>query len=500
MNRAPFIALWAALVLLVPSVAAAQMSQDERNLTLSQAWQWMEAGSLDKADAAFKEVLADPQGSLLAEVHYGLAAVWWQKRNAMASYQRLTEAAASQKTIGWDAGEGSLWNARIQSRIDFINKNFTVVKLKADSKTIIPPLADPPSRDPLIREFTDMMTENVAVSVAEGTSTLWLFLPNGQYWLGDALIVVNSGEMDSSKAKTWVLPKRTGANKASFERRQEEIAAGRSPAEEFAKAKAAKGGKGGTEPKPGEATAGNEPKGEVEVVHRGFAFGVQGGLAPTRQLTGLDESVAADWTLGVMAEGRLPLPPPVLAIAVGASWKLLPVNGCRVQPTRGHLAAVHVGPALQLPIGGPASLSVDAVFRGGFLVGGRSPLERQQCSEAIVAGDGEAGAVGRGAKVTANGSTGVLALTDLGWEGRAGAVGGELAAGLVLDGGGPIGVGVQLVFGYDHLIPVLPGDGPETVWIRDPSTGSVTSMTRGAAGSAAAMGRMQAGLRIRLLL
>lgn len=489
-----------ALTLLVPALAQAQMTPEQRNLKLSQAWQWMEAGSLDKADTAFKEVLADDQGHLIAEVHYGLAAVWWQKRNAMASYQRLVEATQLMGAFNWDAGEGNLWDARIKSRITYVEKNFTVIKMKAEAKTVIPPLADPPPKDPLLREFTDQMTTNVADSVADGTSTLWMFLVNGQYWLGEELKQVDGGEMDSSKAETWTLPRRTGAAKSSFESKQQAIADGRSPAAELADGTASKDGKETPKKDDKEKPKKDKPpKGDVEIVHRAFAFGFQGGLAPTRALDGLDESVAADWTIGAMAEGRLPLPPPILSIAVGASWKLLPVNGCRVQPTRGHLAALHVGPALQLPLSGPANLSIDAVFRGGYLIGGRSPAERASCADAITASESAAGAVERGAKVTADGTSGTLSLSDLGWQGRAGAVGGELAAGLVLDGGGPIGFGVQLVFTYDHLIPTLPGGG-ETVWIRDPTTGAVSSVPKSAAGAAASMGRMQAGLRLRLLL
>ena len=85
MIRTRITVLCVLVALLIPAAAQARMTKEERNLKLSQAWQWMEAGSLDKADTAFKEVLADEQGHLIAEVHYGLAAVWWQKRNAMAS-------------------------------------------------------------------------------------------------------------------------------------------------------------------------------------------------------------------------------------------------------------------------------------------------------------------------------------------------------------------------------------------------------------------------------
>ncbi len=502
MTRSPLALLILLLAVALPASAAAQMTEAQRNHKLGQAWQWMEAGSLDKADAAFKEVLADPQGKMLAEVHYGVAAVWWQKRNAMAAYQRLVEAAAQANSPGWDAGEGKLWDARIKSRVAFIEKNFTAIKMKAESSKIVAPLADPSPKDPMILEFTNAMTKSVAETVADGTSTLWMFLPNGQYWVGDDLVLAEDGEMDASRAGTWLLPKRTGAAKAKFEQRQKALADGRSPAAELA-AGGTGTGKDPKEPKekdPKTPKEPKEPKAPVEMTHRAFAFGFQGGLAPTRALSGVDASVAADWTLGAQLEGRLALPPSILALAVGASWKLLPVNGCRLVPTRGHLAAVHVGPALQLPLSGPAFLSVDAVVRGGLLVGGRSSEDRQACSNTIVTGDAEAGSVARGAKVTSDGKTGVVTMADLGWSGRGGAIGGELAAGLVLDGGGPIAFGVQLVFTYDHIIPTLPADGLETVWIRDPSDGSITALTKGAAASAAAMGRMQAGLRLRLLL
>lgn len=476
------ILLLGCLLLALPAAAQA----DKFTPKLGQAWTWMEAGALDKADAAFKEVMADPEGRNLAEAHFGLAAVWWQKRNAMASYQRLAQAKAMSGQLGWMAGPDDMWDRRIEKRVEYIENNFTVVKLRAPSKAAVPPLADPRPNDPLLREFTEGLGAVVEESLAEGSLVQWLLLPNGDYWVGDRLETLEGGEMDPSRAVEWELDKGSGA-RATYRKRIEAIEAGQSPAKDYL----AQGG-GTTDPSARTGAV-------TQITQRSFGIAIQGGLAPTRELNELDPSVAPDWMLGVQLEGRIALPEPTLALSVSGGWKTLPVNGCRVAPTRGQLVSLGVGPSLLVPLATNASLGVDVGFRGGLLFGGRSDASRLSCVEKAVDAE-DPTAVTRGGLASEGDVQSSFSLADLGWRGRAGSVGGELAVGPVLDGGGPLAFSVQLLLGYDHLIPILPGDdAPETLYLRDPRTGQVAAITRGQAVTAASMGRMQLGVRLRAL-
>lgn len=466
--------------LALPGTAFAQTT--DWTPVLGKAWTWMEAGALDRADAAFKEVVADPQGRMVAEAYFGLAAVWWQKRNALASYQRLMEAQKLSENMGWDAGKDGTWDQRIEQRVQYIERNFTVVKLRATSRASVAPLADPRPSDPLIRQFATGVGPNVVEALGEGNLVQWLMLPNGTYWVGDDLKTLDGGEMNSSRALEWQLDHGSRA-RGVYKDRVEVIEAGGSLAKDFVA--------NASDPSsPSSATV-------IEVAHRSFGVGVQGGLAMTRVFDGMSGDVAPDWTLGLHLEGRLALPPPILALSVSGGWKVLPVNGCRATPTRAHLISLGVGPSVQVPLNSNASLGLDVAVRGGLALGGRSDGARLSCLEKLA--EGEAGAVMRGASATSGEVSATYALADIGWRGRAGSVGGELAVGPVLDSGGALAFSVQLLLGYDHLIPILPGDAPETVYLRDSGTGDVAAITRGQAVSAAAMGRFQAGVRARVL-
>ncbi|MCO4771561.1 MAG: hypothetical protein KDA24_16125 [Deltaproteobacteria bacterium] len=461
----------------------AQAADKDFAQTMGQAWTWMEAGALDRADGAFKEVVADPKGRLLAEAYFGLAAVWWQKRNAMASYQRLLEAHDMRSTMGWDAGDGNTWDQRIDSRMKYIERNFTVVKLRATSKASVAPLSDPRPSDPLLREFATRVEANVDEGLSEGSLVQWTMLPNGTYWVGAELKTLEGGEMDPSRAREWTLDRGSRA-KATYKERFALVEEGKSPAKDFVATEA-----------PDPSSASTETV--VEVMHRSIGVAVQGAFVPTRSLNGIDPDVAPDFSVGVQLEGRLALPPPILALAVSGGWKVLPVNGCRAAPTRAHLISLGVGPSVQMPLSESASLGVDVAFRGGLGMGGRSDAARLACVDKV--GDLGAGAVVRGARATSDDVTSTFSLADVGWRGRAGALGGEFAVGPIIDSGGVLAFSVQLHVGYDHLIPILPSETADTLYLRDPRTGSVTAIEKGQAVSAAAMGRMQAGVRARVL-
>ena len=123
-------------------------------------WQFLDAGSLGKAEQAFTDALEKRAGRDRAEVYYALSAVWWERRNAMASYSWLREAQEAQRNSWyWDGGDEETWDRRISGRLRYIERNFTVVKLRSPGQgRPLPPLADPPPADPLLRRFYDRLS------------------------------------------------------------------------------------------------------------------------------------------------------------------------------------------------------------------------------------------------------------------------------------------------------------------------------------------------------
>ena len=111
------VALLGAALLLPAAPAAA--ADDVRSL-LGQGWTYLEAGSLRKAEEAFMGAFDTPEGRNTAEVYYAVAAIWWERRNAMASYMWLSDAQkASRDSYTWNGGPDSEWDRRIGSRRRF---------------------------------------------------------------------------------------------------------------------------------------------------------------------------------------------------------------------------------------------------------------------------------------------------------------------------------------------------------------------------------------------
>ena len=206
---------------------------------VGQGWTYMEAGNFRKAEEAFKAAFETQEGKNAAEVYYAVAALWWERRNAMAAYMWLSDAEkASRSSFSWVPGPDSVWDQRIAKRREFIERHFSAIRLRAPSRGApLPPLADPPSTDPLLREFTDRLPVVIQEGVAEKVAVQWVLLPNGRYWIGDAVVDLQGGELDASKAEAWELPKDSGKLRKSYDERAAAIAAGRSPAAEYLAAK-----------------------------------------------------------------------------------------------------------------------------------------------------------------------------------------------------------------------------------------------------------------------
>ena len=201
---------------------------------VGQGWIYLENGNLDKALELFTAAHETDAGKDYAEVYYSLAMVWWERRNSLASLRWLDEAVKGRGRLSWKRGANKEWDHRIDGRRRFIERNFTVVKLRPPDRALgLPPLADPPPRDPLLRQFTDHVSNLVEDAYKEGIYNLWVLLPNGTYWVGDELYEHRGGELDMTKAREWDLPIDRVALRKSFNRRVEAIASGSSEAQEI---------------------------------------------------------------------------------------------------------------------------------------------------------------------------------------------------------------------------------------------------------------------------
>ena len=227
--------LLAALVLPMALLCAPPPAdaQDYRGM-VGRGWTYMEAGNFRKAEEAFKAAFATQDGKNAAEVYYAIAALWWERRNAMAAWMWLSDAdKASKSSFTWDSGPDGVWDQRIAKRREYIARHFTAVRLRAPSRGApLPPLADPPSSDPLLREFTDRLPLVISEGVEEKVAVQWVLLPSGKYWIGDEVVPLEGGELDASKAAAWELPKDGGKTRKNYDDRLAAISAGRSPAAE----------------------------------------------------------------------------------------------------------------------------------------------------------------------------------------------------------------------------------------------------------------------------
>lgn len=221
MSARPSSLLLLLLALLVATPAPAQQAEEEDPRLvrlLGAGWAFLESSSMRKAEEAFSEALRLPAGKGKAEVYYALSALWWEKRNALASYNWLNEALTvrEQEPWRWDAGEDGGWDRRIDGRVRYIERNFTVVKLSLPGGKLLPPLADPPPADPLLASFVKKLPQIVTEGIEADAQNLFLLLPNGLYWVGDAEHVLNSGELEATKAETWTLSPDRGAPRKRY--------------------------------------------------------------------------------------------------------------------------------------------------------------------------------------------------------------------------------------------------------------------------------------------
>jgi len=184
-------------------------------------WSFFDAGNLSGAQEAFEEALDSEQGRSTAEVHYALSAVWWQRRNAFASHSRLEEALRlREQAWTWDGGDDAEWDRRIESRLRYIARNFSAVRLRAPPGTrSLPPLPDPSPRDPLLRSFVESTLGDSVGTAVMTEGVRHVFLPSGNYWVGEDLLSLQAGHLAPGDAEVWdLLPDRGRFRRAQRDR------------------------------------------------------------------------------------------------------------------------------------------------------------------------------------------------------------------------------------------------------------------------------------------
>jgi hypothetical protein len=305
MNARPKTLLLALLALLTlsPPPARAQTAEDDEDprlvRLLGAGWAFLESRSLRKAEESFSEALRLPAGKGKGEVYYALAALWWEKRNALASYNWLKEGLTvrEQESWRWDGGEDGGWDRRIDGRVRYIERNFTVVKLALGGGKLLPPLADPPPADPLLASFADQLPTIVDEGLEADAQNLFLLLPNGVYWVGDGERVLNSGELEAHKAETWELAPDRGPARKRYDEHVAELEAAKGEKDamqrrrEEARLTALKAKErrpaGHAEPTPEPVASADEA--QRPIVHR---------IVSADRLTEISEDISARWTAG----------------------------------------------------------------------------------------------------------------------------------------------------------------------------------------------------------
>lgn len=218
------------LLALVPATSGAGETSPELNNRLGEAWRMMEAGNLDRAGGIYSELLADAEGRDHAEVYYGLSLVAWERRDALEAWRWLSAARrGAAQTTRWNPGEGGSWQRRIEDRLRYIEGNFSLRGLRRPAKgDPLPPLADPPPRDPLLASFAKAIPDRLAaVHAAQPEGLIHLMLPNGSWWVGDKLEWHDGGAMEPTQtADHWVLAPATGEDQEKYDRRVAELEAG----------------------------------------------------------------------------------------------------------------------------------------------------------------------------------------------------------------------------------------------------------------------------------
>ena len=479
-----------ALALLTPASSSAQEqtelppSQDPEVIQLlSTAWRYREASDLSQAEAAFKQALDHPRGRSVAEAYYGLALVWMTRGNAMAAYVRLQEAQkAATEDYAWDGGPDGEWDRRIAARMDSIERNFTVVRLKFLSRSsAVPPLADPMPLDPLMQEIAAGVERVVDESLAADARNIWLLLPNGTWWVGDELKTLEGGEMDGSKAAIWELPGRSGRAARIHGARLAAIARGESPAKDRLTGSPAAAAR--------LETAGMlaTPHFEVQAGGGGVTVPAQGGGA-----SGAPLGLAGHISLGV----TLPLHGEALALGIGVSAANLPVSGCATTQTRSSVFALGLGVRLARSVGTGRWLAGHLGVHVGGGLADSAPRLRQGCIDSRESAGQEPV---YGAQLSEGDASGTVSFAALGWRGGSLVLGPEGDFGfLATPPGARVVLGLSVFARHDQVFAVLDGD-QTTRWFLDEDTAKPASTELESVDGAASMARFQFGLRLRYL-
>ncbi len=143
-------------------------------------------------------------GKQSAELQYALSLIPWKKGLARQSYWQLQTALSASENAG---ASGEEWRHRIQGRIRYIERNFSAVTLRHPGRgKSLPPLLDPPPRDPVLRRFVEVAESMVKEGSSAADGAQRLFLPSGGYWIGDKYLELVPGEVQPGQQQIIYLP------------------------------------------------------------------------------------------------------------------------------------------------------------------------------------------------------------------------------------------------------------------------------------------------------
>ncbi len=461
MKRLVVLAALGAL-LAAPAAHAQQASEHQE---VNQAWVFIEAGNFTKAEATLKAAYADTRwGPVNAELLFALSAIFWEKRNAMASYQWLAEAAETraERHYDWEPGDG--WDARIDKRKRFLERNFGIVKLELVEGKSVPPLHDPPSRDPVVKAFADGIAARVAEADKAGQPALWLVIPKGTYWVGDQKATVEPGNLELAEAPSWRL-KGDARAWATHRKRLE------GPQDAFV------------------------PAGAPLGTGLRVALGAGGDLGTRTTRAGDVGGVGGGPSLSGEVSAEATVPATRLAIRVGVHVAMGSLPACPTAHSSTTDFGVHVGPRLDAALADRVWLVGAFGARVGGGAASRDASARAACAEASLAGDDDE--IWAVAIAGEDGEAGVVTLGELGWQGGFFGVGpfGEIGL-LTSPPGAKLRIGFAVQAAYDRVLPVL----PEAREVRFRTASGIGEATVGRVAGNASFGRLTVGGRLVLLL
>lgn len=423
------------LALLVGWVGSAPAQTTGLRDALDRGWDALRDGELALAGAMFANAVELPGGASSAEAWYGLSEVWWARGEALPSYMQLRTGQLMAAIPGWDPGPEGRFDAAIQERRALIEAAFGLVRLGPVDG--LPPVATGDAAAARWRPFVEGLPGLLARAAEDGAEAVTVALPAGPWQVGDELLTLSVGPLDTEEPPVWTLPVATGAPPA-------EAAARREPPEGAAPGPTRAGALAATPP------GTDAPPTRAVRRWRGYAdAGLGLSTFPTVSAPAVraqaSASLGARW--GEAAR----------TVDLRLRWRTLPVPRCGAALARGHALGLRVGGTVgtsgtrvALSVSPLAGLGLGLREDGAWPDACQTPQDPPRYSVRVRRGGAQAHS----------------SWTALGWRGTTLDVGAGAQVGLRF-GAGRVRPAVLLDLAWQHVIPVLPRravlwlDGPD---------------------------------------